>query len=178
MFSRIVTVVAFAIAVLTSAGRAETQLPTQKQFTVTARIVAGCGVVGSNQTSGVHFGTLDFGVHPATATGPVNATAQSNGSVVQIQCSPGTSLGVTVDGGLHPGAGGQRNLQVMSGSALIPYQLYSDAAHAQPIPVGQTVYQTVSGTVSLPVYGALTLPGAGTAPSGTYTDTVQVTLSY
>jgi spore coat protein U-like protein len=163
-------------ALWSSRIHADTLLPRQQAFTVSAQIVAGCGVVDSSQSTGVVFGTMDFGNYPALATGKASASAQVGGSPVQIQCSPGTTLGVSIDGGLHA-SGAQRNLKRVGGTQLVAYQLYADAAHAQPIPVGQVVTHTVFGTFNVPVYGELTLPGPGSWP-GTYDDTVKLILSY
>lgn len=154
----------------------DTLLPTTHTLTVSAQIVTGCSVInGSGGT--LNLGMLNFGTWPAVATGPVGA-AQVSGSGVQIQCTPGLNLSMTVDGGLHPTAGNsQRNL-LGPNATSIAYQLYADAGHTRPIGIGEALAVPVSGgTVTLPIYGGLTLPGP-TVPPGTYTDTVQVTLSY
>ena len=88
-----------------------------------------------------------------------------------------TGTGMVIDGGIQPSAGNtQRNLQG-PGGVQVAYRLYADAAHTQAIGIGQAISIPVSGVASLPIYGALTLPG-GAAPAGTYTDVAQVTLSY
>ncbi|HDR9488820.1 TPA: spore coat protein U domain-containing protein [Burkholderia stabilis] len=168
-----------ACALLSSAfmfpatGIADTPIPTTKAFTVSAQIVSGCGVSGGG--TGLDFGLLDFGTYPAVSVGQVNTV--TTGSVLQIQCSSGTTLKIAVDGGLNPSSGNtQRNLQG-PGQTLIGYRLYADAAHTQTLNIGQPVSIPVSGVASLPIYGSLSLPG-GTAPAGTYTDTAQVTVSY
>jgi len=169
--------VAFALGAvaLSAVSLADTAVPTTQVFVVSAQIVAGCGVVGGSGSSGLNFGALDFGAHPAIATG--NVSAATNGSALQIQCSPGSTLKMTVDGGIQPSAGNtQRNLKGPSG-AQVAYRLYADVAQTQAIGIGQTISIPVSGTTSLPIYGALTLPG-GVAPVGAYTDVAQVTLSY
>ncbi|MBF5014017.1 spore coat U domain-containing protein [Burkholderia pseudomultivorans] len=161
--------------VLPAASLADTAVPTTATFTVSAQVVAGCGVAGGGAGSGLNFGTLDFGAHPAIATGDLSAA--TSGSTLQIECSPGSTLKMSVDGGGQPSAGNtQRNLQG-PGGARVAYRLYADAAHTRAIGIGQAVSIPVSGTTSLPIYGALTLPG-GAVPAGTYTDVAQVTLSY
>ncbi|KVE37908.1 Csu type fimbrial protein [Burkholderia sp. TSV86] len=162
------------IATLPVCGNADTLLPRTQTFTVSAQIVAGCGVAGGGASSGLNFGMLDFGTYPAVATG--QATASVGSGAVQIECAPGSTLKMTIDGGAHASAGNtQRNLA--SGNARIAYRLYSDPGRTQAIAIGQAVSVPVSGTITLPIYGALTLPGNG-VPAGTYTDTAQVTLSY
>ena len=159
---------------LPALGLADTAVPTTGVFTVSAQIVAGCGVAGGG-TAGLDFGKLDFGAHPAVATG--NVSAATAGSALQIECSPGSTLKMVIDGGIQPSAGNtQRNLQG-PGGVQVAYRLYADAAHTQAIGIGQAISIPVSGVASLPIYGALTLPG-GAAPAGTYTDVAQVTLSY
>nr|WP_321891688.1 spore coat U domain-containing protein [Burkholderia cenocepacia] len=165
----------FCAFVLPTASLADTAVPTTQAFTVSAQIVAGCGVAGGGASTGLNFGTLDFGAHSAIATGDVNAA--TSGSTLRIECSPGSTLKMTVDGGSRPSVGNtQRNLQG-PGGAQVAYRLYADAARTQAIGIGQTVSIPVSGTTNLPIFGALTLPG-GAVPAGTYTDVAQITLSY
>ncbi|OMG70840.1 Csu type fimbrial protein [Burkholderia ubonensis] len=175
MWARKRAVILLSAAMIPAASVAETTLPKTRTFMVSARIVAGCGVVGGGPGTGLDFGSLDFGVHTAVAHGDVSAAA--GGSGLQIECTPGSTLKMTIDGGASPSAGNtQRNLKG-AGGTLIPYRLYADAGHAQSIGVGQAISIPVSGGIALPIYGALTLPG-GTAPAGAYADTAQVTLSY
>jgi spore coat protein U-like protein len=156
-------------------GAADTLLATTKSVTVTAQIVTGCGVTNGSGGA-LNFGTVDFGSHSAVAAGAVSAALVGNSSV-QIQCSPGTSVTMSVDGGLSAnGGGGQRNLRG-PGSVLLAYQLFRDAGHTQTLGVAQAVSIPASGTFSLPIYASLSLPGRG-IPAGTYTDTLQVTLTY
>lgn len=155
---------------------ADTALPTTASFVVTAQVVAGCGIVGTSQTSGLDFGTLDFGTHSTVATGELSAVALSGGLPVQIECSPGSTLSITVDAGLHANAG-QRRLQLVGQADVVAYALYADAARTQPLLIGQPVSLPVSGTINMPIHGVLTLPGTG-LPAGAYADTAQVTLSY
>ncbi|PPS64781.1 hypothetical protein CRX72_04745 [Pantoea sp. BRM17] len=56
--------------------------------------------------------------------------------------------------------------------------LFSNAALTAPIPINSAIALNYSNanTITLPVYGQLTLPG--TAQAGTYTDTLTVTLSW
>ena len=161
-------------AACSAAPRADTLLQRSQAFAVSARIVAGCGLRNGG-ASGVEFGVLDFGAHPAIATGV--ATAASAGNPLQIECSPGTTLTVSIDGGRQPAPGNASRQLDAGGVTRIPYRLYADAARTRPIGIGQTLSMPVSGLVALPVYGELNLPGAG-VPAGIYTDSAQVTLTY
>lgn len=167
---------ALVAAALASAfpADAQTAIPTTANMTVTARIVAGCGVTGGGSGSGLNFGTIDYGTRPAISRGQIDAAAV-NGTL-QVECSSSQVIRLSIDAGGHASnGGGQRNLAGPGGS-LIPYALYADNARTQPFGVGQSVTATVSGQISLPIYGRATLSGAN--PPGTYTDVAQVTLSY
>lgn len=147
-------------------------LPTQT-LRVSASIVAGCLMRGG---SGV-LGTLDFGSHPGNTSGEVS-TAMLTNTAFSLACSPGTTLSMSIDGGTHFNNG--RYLQQVNGTARIPYLLFTDALHsaASAITVGQVLgigYSNAAAIV-LPVYGVVQMPGS--SPSGTYTDTLTVTLSW
>ncbi|WDD91518.1 spore coat U domain-containing protein [Burkholderia sp. FERM BP-3421] len=156
------------------APRADTPLPRTQAFGVSAQIVAGCGLRGAG-AGALDLGPLDFGVHPAVAAGTV--TVATAGHALQLECSPGTTLALTIDGGRQPGAGHGARQLTAGGGVRIPYRLYADAARTRPIGIGQAVSMPVSGIVALPIYGELSLPGGG-VPAGVYTDTAQVTFGY
>ena len=142
---------------------------TSATFQVGASIVAGCLVT----TTGGIYGSLAFGTYPALSTAPVS-TALAGG--VSLQCTPGVSVSMQVDGGLHNASG--RHLQVSGGSARVAYQLFQDAAHSQSLGIAQSVNvpYTNANAISLPIFGYVLLPG--NQPAGTYSDTLQEQLSY
>jgi spore coat protein U-like protein len=168
-----------AVAAIVILGASAT-LSSAQTFTVSADVVPGCALLTSNSTSGIDFGTLSFGTHPATNSGAVMASVvASGGGTMQVECTRGLSVQVTVDAGQHA-SGAQRRLALGSSPTdLVSYALYTGASLATPIPVGSSVSVVVppSGVIDLPIFGAATLPGSGLMP-GTYTDTVQVTLSW
>ncbi|MFF3699876.1 MULTISPECIES: Csu type fimbrial protein [Pseudomonas] len=137
---------------------------------VSATIAAGCLVVGGAS----NYGTLDFGTRPALGAASVNT--QLAGTTVTLQCTPGVALKMSVDGGLNNN--GVRNLKRTSGTSLVAYQLYRDAALSQALGIGQLVAVSYSDptAIKLPVYAQAQLPGV--LPAGTYTDVVQVVLSW
>ncbi|WP_277963234.1 Csu type fimbrial protein [Pseudomonas sp. RIT-To-2] len=141
---------------------------TSSSFQVSATVSTGCLVVGG----GSNYGTLNFGSWSALATG--TATAAVPGTGVTLQCTPGVTLNMKVDGGQN--AGTSRNLK--AGSALLAYQLYRDAAYSQSLGISQsvTVAYADSTNISLPIYGRLSLPG--NLPAGSYSDVLQVELSW
>lgn len=143
----------------------------QSTFQVSATIAAGCLVVGGVSS----YGNLNFGTYSALATGP--ATTQLGGTTVTLQCTPGVALSMSVDGGLNSSAG-TRNLKRSTGTSLVPYQLYRDAGLSQVLGISQNVTVSYSDptAIKLPVYARAQLPG--TLPAGSYTDVVQVVLSW
>lgn len=141
-------------------------------FQVAASIVAGCVVSGSN--TGV-FGTLNFGSHSGVATGNFSASYLQS-TTLNLACTPGTAVSMSIDGGANYTS--VRNLKHTSSSNTVAYRLFSNAALTAPIPINSAIALNYSNanTITLPVYGQLTLPG--TAQAGTYTDTLTVTLSW
>lgn len=151
---------------------------TSASFEVTASIVDGCEINGAlppNDQAVGEIGFLDFGSHSALATGPVTASLTPAAGLV-LRCTPGVSLTMSTDGGLHED--GTRNLQDTAGSSRLPYRLYRDAGFSQEMLAGQAsaVSLTAGEPVALLIYGRLSL--TGTLPPGTYDDTVVVTLNW
>ncbi|MDZ3990871.1 spore coat U domain-containing protein [Pseudomonas sp. Teo4] len=144
---------------------------TSSTFQVSAQIVAGCLVVGNVS----NYGLLDFGTQSALASGTLSTSL--GGTTVTFQCTPGVSMSMSLDGGQNP-ASGTRNLKRSGGTQLLAYQLYSDAAYSQALSIGAsaTVSYSDPAAIKLPVYGRTTL--TGTLPAGTYTDVVQVTVTW
>ena len=144
---------------------------TTSTFQVTAQIVAGCLVVGGV----TQYGTLNYGTQSALSTGILSTSL--GGTTVTFQCTPGVALSMSLDGGQNS-ASGTRNLKRTGGTQLLAYQLYRDAAYTQALGIGQSVTLSYSDAtaIKLPVYGRTQLPG--TLPAGTYTDAVQVTVTW
>lgn len=147
---------------------------------VSADVVMGCALLTSHATSGIDFGALAFGTHPAVKSGAVTASVvATGGGAMQVECTRGMTLQVTVGAGQHA-SGTQRRL-ALSGNAsyVVPYSLFTTAAQTTPLPANTSVGVTVpsDGLVTLPIYGSATLPGSGLMP-GVYGDTVVVTLSW
>ncbi|AXM98974.1 Csu type fimbrial protein [Pseudomonas plecoglossicida] len=144
---------------------------TTSTFQVTAQIVAGCLVVGGV----THYGVLDYGTQSALSTGLLGTSL--GGSTVTFQCTPGVSLSMSLDGGQNS-ASGTRYLKRSGGTQVLAYQLYRDAAYTQTLGIGQSVVVSYSDptAIKLPVYGRTQL--TGTLPAGTYTDVVQVTVTW
>lgn len=138
-------------------------------FQVSASIVAGCLVVGG----GSNYGNLNYGSYSSLSTSTVSTALASS---VQLQCTPGVTLSMSVDGGQNNSGG--RRLKLTTGSAMVGYQLFRDAGLSQALGISQSVNVAYSNAdnITLPIYGRVVLPG--NQPAGTYTDVVQVQLSW
>lgn len=142
----------------------------------TANTTMGVKIVIQNACNVVTAPTnLDFGTSgPMTAT--INEATAGN---ISVTCTTGASYNVALDKG---GNGTSITTRAMksTGAALIGYQLYSDAARSVvwgDVVGTSTVASTGTGvSQSFPVYGkvlAQTTPAAGT-----YSDTVNVVITY
>ncbi|MGO4100293.1 Csu type fimbrial protein [Pseudomonas sp. TAF7] len=142
---------------------------TSQSFQVSATVTAGCLVIGGVS----NYGDLDFGTQSALATNTVQVQLSSG---VQLQCTPGVTLNMSIDGGQYNSSG--RHLQLNGGSARVAYQLFSDAAFSESLGIGQSVAVAYSdaNNIRLPIYGQLQLPGD--QPGGIYSDVLQVQLSW
>lgn len=143
-------------------------VPSQS-FQVSATVTAGCLVVGGV----TQYGSLEFGTTSALSTSTVQVALSSG---VQLQCTPGVTMNMTVDGGQYNNSG--RHMQLNSGSARVAYQLFRDAAYSQALGISQSVSvaYTDASNISLPIFGQVQLPG--NVPGGTYSDVLQVQLSW
>lgn len=131
------------------------------QLTVTATVLSACSLSG---------GTLSFGTYTAGQT----TNLDTNGTINYVNCS-GT-LSFALDGG---GSGNVNARQMSSGSNRLNYQIYRNAARNAIWGTGAdahgvTLIGTQSGTVT--VYGRI--PASQTVADGTYTDTVNITLTF
>ena len=140
-------------------------------FQVTAQIVAGCLVVGGAS----NYGVLDYGSQSALSTGILSTSL--GGTTVTFQCTPGVALSMSLDGGQNT-ASGLRYLKRSGSAHLQPYQLFRDAAYSQALGIGTSVAVSYTDptAIKLAVYGRTQL--TGTLPAGTYTDVVQVTVTW
>ncbi len=154
------------LALLTSglvAATSEAQTETG-QLTVTATVLSSCALEG---------GTLDFGTYISGQSEALDAT----GRISYVNCSG--RLTFELDGGSTGNVGSRR----MNGpDATLSYQIYRSAARSSvwgtggdafvlPLPEGSN---PASG--DLVVYGRI--PGGQSVPGGSYTDIVNITLTF
>jgi spore coat protein U-like protein len=126
--------------------------------------------------------TLIFAPTPGTS---LLTTAVNGSSTVSVTCTGGSPYSIAMDNGSNA-SGSQRRM--ISGGNFLSYNLYVDAAHTSPwstatgasncTTTGDCFLGTGNGSAqSVNIYGVV--PTTATAPpSGTYTDTVTMTITF
>ena len=157
---------------------------------VTARIHIGTGCqindLPDPLPSPLSFGHLDFGdwISLADPGSPdIDAsTSDSTTGGITVECNDTISYHITVDGGLHNNAGQRRMQNGSTPTQYVNYGLFTDPARTTPWAINTAETFAVTGTSGSPVttthhfYGRVP-PQNQTSP-GTYTDTVQVVISW
>lgn len=162
------------VALLSTAALAQSTTGT---IASTITLTSACAVNGNVATSGVNFGTLDFGSRSTLFTTADAQVAGTTSAGIAIQCTPGTAVNLRFVSGLHDGAavGGTRAMS--NGSLFVPYDLYATAGRTTPLLFATDLPLTATGAVqTLPVYGRAV--GIANLAAGTYTDTISVTLTF
>lgn len=178
-------VAAMALTCLPAIAHAQLSGTLGVQLTLTT----ACAVTTTSATSSLNFGTVNFGTRPATFTGVLTAQPTGGlggGGTTQVVCSPDiSSMSVAVDAGSHAGEGGSVGAgarAMASGSDYVPYDLYSSSGYTTAYPTNGTpvsINVASPGTAfSLPIFGRVNKTSAAPLQPGTYTDTVQVTISW
>lgn len=164
---RPLTAIAFAaLGVASAPTQAATATTT---FNVRITITAACDISTTAPTD------VDFGTQPSTATNVDNQGA------LNVNCTPSAPYTIALDNGQN---GTSATTRAMSnGTALVPYQLYRNAARGAADIWGSTTGTggnvfagTGSGTVqNIPVYGRV--PSTN-FPAGAYNDVITATITY
>ena len=145
----------------------------------TLTLTAACQVNGSGGTSGLNFGSLNFGTQDSLFTTANGQVLGGGGGAMSILCSAGTVPTIKVRAGAHDSqsAGGTRALADGAGN-FVPYDFYTDAGHTQLLAIDGTITLPTSTGVAQTVnlYGQAR--GKAGLPAGVYTDTVAVELSF
>jgi len=145
---------------------------------------------GSHQ-NGINFGTLDFGTHPATfSTLTTQLTGASGGNTFTIQCTT-ASYTVAITGNTNatapgtvvgtPGTPARYLVNTANAAQGVAYSLYSDSGYNNVIAnnAALPVASTAGGVNSYTLYGRITGGGNSvTVVPGTYTDTINVSVTY
>jgi spore coat protein U-like protein len=154
--------------ILTLWGTVSIAATTTTTFGVSATVVDSCSV----SASALGFGNVDPVSLASTA---VDAT-----TTIDVTCANGTAYDVGLDAGTATGAT-VTTRQMTSGANTLNYALYSDTGRTTNW--GETVStDTVAGTgdgtaQTLTVYARIP-SGQGTVPTGAYSDTITVTVTY
>lgn len=153
---------AASLLALTFAVEAATTTTT---FQVTATVGNSCSASATNQS---------FGNYDPLALAPTDAT-----STVSVQCTLGTTYDIGLDAGTGSGATVSTR-KMTKGADTLSYSLYRDVARL--LVWGNTVSSdTVPGVgtgLSVPyvVYGRI--PAGQNVNSGSYVDTISVTINF
>ncbi len=142
--------------------------------TVSVNVLPAC-TAGTTTSGTTSFGTLNFGtLYYLNKT--TRLIGQPNAGAILVQCASGVNYQVV----LSTGNSGNVAQRYMTGATLgqhVNYNLYTDANYS--IVWNNTTGVTRPGTGQpewIPVYGQL--PAQSTPIVDTYTDTVQVTVSW
>jgi len=156
---------AVAISSLSFSGAALAD--SSANLTVTASVAASCQVSAT---------TLAFG--------PLNPLVDNDQATsIQWQCTKGFGTVIKLGGG----GSGNIAARSMGGPAALSYQLYTDAGRTtvfgdgttgNTVPVTGTGYYVGPPPGAVTIYGRVALANAATAPVGSYTDTVQITIVF
>ncbi|MDK2760924.1 MAG: spore coat U domain-containing protein [Sphingopyxis sp.] len=166
-----------APALLFSAAPAYADITGTIDATITLQ--AGCIINGQNYnngSTGVDFGTLDFGTQNTLFT-QADAQVLSGATGFTIQCSNGVTPVLSFEAGQNDGAGAGAGLHAMAHEAangqFVTYNLYSNVGRTAIIPIGGDITLAGDGSAqTVNVYGRA-FGEAGLTP-GVYTDVVTV----
>ena len=145
----------------------------------TLTLTSSCLVNGATGATGLDFGNLSFGSTTTFFTEADSQVMADAGGALSIQCSAGTSPVITVGAGSHDGlsTGGTRALSD-GNSNYVPYDLYSDSGHNTIVAINGTVSPGASSGAAqtINLYGKAV--GKAGLPAGTYSDTINVSLTF
>ena len=136
-------------------------------LSVNATVTANCTV----STSALSFGNVDVG----------NGTNFDGTGGISVTCTNGTAWTAAADAGTGTGAT-LLNRRMSAGGNLLNYSLFTDAARTSIWGNGAGSTATIGGTgtgsaQNVTVYGRVG-SGQTSAPAGSYSDTVAVTVAY
>ncbi len=142
---------------------------------LTATVQPACQSSAASGSTGLDFGTLDFGEH-GSLDNAISVTSAEQAGSIGITCVSGQSYAITLDGG-GSGDPNNRTLTGETSGAHVFYNLYTSAAH-------DTVWDDSTGVTAVAdgnlhwhvVYGLV--PAQATPAADTYTDIVNVTIDW
>ena len=179
MKKHLVALMVTGAALALSASTAAAQ-QIQGNLGIQLEIVDGC-TVGSGTGGGTDWGEIDFGSHTDLITSDIDADSTGTSTAnIEVICTNGLAYEVGLNDGLNASSG-QRNVLDSVSTDTVPYDLYQNAGRSVvwgDIGSGDEYSASGDGTAqTLVVYGQIPQQ-ASTPSSGTYSDTVQVTVSW
>lgn len=169
-----------AMVLLQSAPPVESANSISGSLALTLSIITGCYINDGTAPEGLtNLGTVNFGsvpdlsehireIYDSTANGPLS-----------LYCSAGTAYSIGIDNGSHA-SGTQRRLAGGT-SEFVDYNLYSDNAYAVPWGTSGAglltgIATAIDTPIPFPIYSEV--PAQTTPSASTYTDTVNVTVTW
>lgn len=144
-------------------------------FNVTITITDSCSI-----TTGATLADINFGSSVAGSTDM--STIASGSTSLQVQCNPGTSATIGLSSTNNPSSTDGAGIMQNANADSINYQLYQGSGLSTKWgSVGGANDVSLTGDTdgtpeSYSIYADIT--DSGTKPSGAYSDTVTVTVSY
>lgn len=144
---------------------------------VSLTVTNACVINGSSsvQADAGSLGSINFPTQPGIF-GDVDSQMIGAMGALQVLCSPGVAPVLTVGSGANDSSGRRR---LASSSNTVPYRLFTDSGRTNEITIGQQIALGTATTsaINVPIYARVNSGGV-VLPAGTYTDIVQVTLSW
>ncbi|WP_168409033.1 spore coat protein U domain-containing protein [Erwinia amylovora] len=171
-----------------SSGYADTATGT---INATLNLTNSCLVNGQVGTTGINFGSLNFGTSPSTFTTLSASVSGSAGSGIYVNCSAGDTYNVQITGSnTAPAtvygtvtASPRYLISTTSSTTAIAYTLYPSSSSSTPI--ANNTNLTANGTSdpvlgsNYQIFGQITGGGNNAAiPERTYTDVINVAVNY
>jgi spore coat protein U-like protein len=152
------------------------QCETTKVFTVGATIENGCAIIADS--AGAGWGRIALGTVTGLSGQAVTGSLLSSGATgIQMDCTPGMTVGVAADQGNQASGGIRRLVNATSSTNLVPYALFANGS-TTPWTTQSIALSFPLGTThqSLPVSAKVTL--SSPTMGGSYSDTVRITVSW
>ncbi|WP_162993384.1 spore coat U domain-containing protein [Asaia bogorensis] len=182
-----IKIIAFAICLLGSSLSNKCHAQSQSYtgtIGVSLLLKAACQIGGTTLAGNTNLGVLAFDAQ-TTFFSQVDKQVLSDGSngggAITMTCSPGVTPELEVTSGNHDDQkSGGHNHALANGTTYIAYDLYTDSSFAQVVQNNTPISLSANGTTyTIGLFGrAFGTGSASTLPAGTYTDTINVTLSF
>ena len=127
-----------------------------------------------NTSCTINTQTLAFGAYDPTASADQNGTA-----TITFACVKGTAYSISADNGDNPShASGTTRAMHLGASNFLSYELYTSAARTTVWNTTNVISGTSSGKASTTFTAYGEIPATQDATTGSYSDTVTMTISF